>query len=135
MKMPWWGKAISGFVGIVFAVITGMWAFFEAQDLRMDYKVSKSEERTEKKISDQKVELIGTMDFRRALRDVEVKGMEDRLTSKIQVAVEKVDELKKDVRGLYEIGKTIDRKVTIVHEPRDLYTKNKSKDSNVGGSL
>lgn len=100
------------------SIVTGL----EWNDRRMEEKDKVVRKALEKKIKETKKELVATMDFRKALRDVEMKGMEDRLSTKINNTSDKVDDLKEDIQALYRMGKSIEKKVTLQNGDEVPYT-------------
>lgn len=124
LAMPWWSKAVCGLIGIFITVTGGLVTALEWNDHRMDAKDAQV-----------KTELIQIMDARKAVRDVEIKAMGENISLQISNLTDKVADLSEDVKAVYRLGKKIDGKVTVVQEPKDLYTKIKSEDSPVEGSL
>lgn len=122
--VPLWSKMVSGFLGIFFTVATAIVTVVLWNDHRMDEKDEKV-----------KKDLIHEMDTRKEVRIIEMKGMEDRLIIKLDNTNAQVAEVKETLKEIRSIGRDIRRKVTIVQEPTDLYTKTKSKDSKIEGSL
>lgn len=128
MNVPWWSKAISGFIGIFLTVAGAMVTVIFWNDNRMDEKDAKVREEV-------RTELIREMDTRKMVRDIQMTGMEERLTLKLDLTNSKVAELSQGIKELQFLGRDIRKKVTIVEEAPDLYTKTKNENSNVGGSL
>lgn len=117
-------KLIVSMITISATIVGSIWAGFETLDGRMDKKVQEGEGR-----------VVFYIDTLKKARDSENAARDKRIDDGFAKVSHDMSELREDIRGLYRIGQRIDRKVTIVQEPTDLYTKGGKKDSSVEGSL
>lgn len=115
-------KLIVAIITISATIVGSIWTGFETLDGRMDDKVKEG-----------KAEVITLMTNMKQARDMEIKLRDENLRVEIVAIKDGMSEIKEDIRGLYRIGKSIDRKVTLQNREEVPYTLTyKTGDKNEG---